>query len=412
LSPARAKKSRASRFETASFLQFCASALGLMLFWTAAFGSLLAALGGFVGATAGSADLLLVAVSAFWAGLLLLPSAAYSLARLTRLTVPTLQIEEKRRNLLFSFGFSLLPVILLIGALTLDSSLAVLLSPLHVIAASLSVGLMLWLALRELPLGSAQLRWGGLASGLTAAPLFAITLEIFAGAVLGALGLFYLSLQPGHLQALTNTLQTATAQGDLSQLEPILRSLLSDPVIISLITVNFALFVPLIEELIKPIAVWLLVWGRELTPAQGFGLGALSGAGFALFENLFSGASAAAWPTAAFIRIGATAFHIATSALMGWAIVRAKAESRYFGVFAVYAFNILLHSLWNGAIVLTTLSAPEIGLGDSLPFRATAAMPLILALVTLISIAILYVMNGRLGGRAQPAVRGKPPTRS
>ena len=81
-----------------------------------------------------------------------------------------------------------------------------------------------------------------------------------------------------------------------------------------------ALIVPLLEELFKPIGVWLLV-GRKPSPAQGFAAGLLSGAGYALFENFSLGASAGEdWAMVVVARIGTSLIHIVTAGLMGWAL--------------------------------------------------------------------------------------------
>lgn len=411
MSQARPKAKASAKFEWPSFLQFAVSAFALVAFWTTALGTLFLALTGyFSGEISGALDLLLVAAGAFWVGVLLIPSSAYSLARLLGKQIPTFSLRENRRKLSTGFLFSMLPLLLLCGALMLERNLSLLLSPIHVAVASLTVGMLLWLGLHNLQLGSPQLRWGAFASGLTAAPFIAISLELVVGLGLAVLGIAYAAINPELMQSLLHLQQVAPQlQADPEQLLPLLHDFLADPIILSLIVANFALFVPLIEELIKPIAVWAVIWGRKLSPAQGFGLGLLSGAGFALIENLFSGASVAAWPATAAVRIGATAFHVVTSGLMGWALVRAKEQGRIFAVFAVYAFNILLHSLWNGVVILTSLgSLGSSGLGGNfLPFDVPDSAPLILLFVALLSVSILIWMNRRL----QPAVAVPNPVR-
>jgi hypothetical protein len=279
-----------------------------------------------------------------------------------------------------------------------------LLAPLHIAVASITTGFLLWLGIRNLDIGSPQLRWGALASGLTLAPLAAITLEVLTGIFLFVIASFYIAIRPELMQALVDLQRNAQFVQDPALLIQHLHVFLSDPLVLGLVLANFALFVPLIEELIKPIAVWAVIWGRQLTPAQGFGLGLLSGAGFALLENLFSGATTVGWAETASIRIGATAFHIVTSGLMGWALVRAKEQGRYLGVFAVYAFNILLHAAWNGVVVLTALAEfGGSGAGGFLPFAVPDSATLILLFVTLLSVSILLMLNRRLQPAAAPA---------
>ena len=106
----------------------------------------------------------------------------------------------------------------------------------------------------------------------------------------------------------------------------------------------------MIEEQIKPIGVWLLA-GRQLTPAEGYALGALSGAGYALVESLFLTSSGQDWTVIILARIGTSAVHILTAGLMGWALATAWGEARYLRLGAVYLLAVLIHGLWNGLTI-------------------------------------------------------------
>lgn len=382
-------------------MQFAGSSFGLTLFWSTAVGGFaLAVFSLLSSAPQDAANLLLVAAAALWAGLLLLPSAAYSLAALLQRSLRRLQLPANLVRL-FPLGVPvLLAVAILLGNLAQQQGqLTLLLSPLHVAAATLSVAWFAWLGLRKLQLGSAQLGWGSLASGLVAAPFIAIFFEFAGGLLLIAIAILYVATNPAlsreilHIQSML-----PAVENDPERLLQLLDGFINDPIILSLIVTNFSLFVPLIEELAKPVAVWLLVWRGKLSNAQGFGIGLLGGAGFALMENLFSGAQTLDWTGTAVARIGATAFHIATAGLMGWAIVRAKNEGRYLAVFVVYAINILLHGLWNGVIILQSFSPS----GASADFSTAGA--LILLTVAGISIGILAYMNRKL----QPALAAMP----
>jgi hypothetical protein len=383
-----------------SALQFAGSSFGLTLFWSTAVGGFaLAVFSLLSSAPQDAANLLLVAAAALWAGLLLLPSAAYSLAALLQRSVRRLQLPATLGRLLPLAIPVLLGTAILLGSLAQQGQLALLLSPLHIAAATLSVAWFVWLGLRRLQLGSAQLGWGSLASGLVAAPFIAIFFEFAGGLLLVAIALVYVATNPAlsremlHIQSML-----PVVENDPERLLNLLDAFINDPIILSLMVTNFSLFVPLIEELAKPVAVWLLVWRGKLSNAQGFGIGLLGGAGFALMENLFSGAQTLDWTGTAVVRIGATAFHIATAGLMGWAIVRAKNEGRYLAVFVVYAVNILLHGLWNGVIILQSFSPS----GASADFSTAGA--LILLAVAGISVGILAYMNRKL----QPAPAATP----
>ncbi|MCK4488683.1 MAG: PrsW family intramembrane metalloprotease, partial [Anaerolineales bacterium] len=109
------------------------------------------------------------------------------------------------------------------------------------------------------------------------------------------------------------------------------------------------------EELIKPIAVWFLL-GRNLTPREGFLLGAAAGAGYALFENLTIAADADIWTFVVISRIGTAAIHILTTALVGWGLASARTEKRYLRLLMSLIASVSLHGVWNGLNILTALA--------------------------------------------------------
>jgi hypothetical protein len=111
--------------------------------------------------------------------------------------------------------------------------------------------------------------------------------------------------------------------------------------------------VPLIEETLKPIGLWLLA-GRCLTPAEGFTGGILSGAGFALFENLGNASiGGEGWSTLVTVRISTVLLHVLTTGLTGWALASAWSEKRYLRLGLAFAISVVLHGLWNGMAVLS-----------------------------------------------------------
>lgn len=365
--------------------------MGLLLFWTSALSAAIYGLYqlAFEPGENSVVDMLLVSAGLFWAGALLLPSVANSLSRLVGRPILNFRFEKLNNLFIALLLLAIYIAAVVVGHLAIQVRGWPLigLPPIHVLAATIPLGLLLWSAIRNLDLGSAQRRWGALASGLTLAPGLAIIFEILAGGVLLLIGAIYIAFNP----ELSNSLDT------VQNLEFLPPELLRDPVIVTLLLANFAIAVPLIEELTKPIAVWLLMWKRPLTPASGFGLGLLSGAGFALLENLLSGASVNHWAGTTTVRIGATAFHLATSALMGWALVRAKNEGRIFLLMGVYSFNILLHGLWNGIVVFFSLRAADTSASSAfLPFELPVISSFVLLLIAIVSIAILAAMNRRL----------------
>jgi hypothetical protein len=114
--------------------------------------------------------------------------------------------------------------------------------------------------------------------------------------------------------------------------------------------------VPLIEEVFKPVGVWLLI-GRRWRPAAGFAAGALSGAGYALFESLALSSRGIEWATLATARMGTGVIHIFTAALTGWGLVMAWERRRFVTLGLAYLAAVLIHGLWNGLTLFSTYAA-------------------------------------------------------
>jgi RsiW-degrading membrane proteinase PrsW (M82 family) len=127
--------------------------------------------------------------------------------------------------------------------------------------------------------------------------------------------------------------------------------------------------------------------------------GILSGAGFALYENLaFTTLGLSIWLEAVLLRIGAAVLHIGTTAFLGWALARAWSRKQYAGLGITYAGAVLFHGLWNA---LALLSAT----GELVDFGFTMAVPLesigLAAMLGLPTLALamlvaLLVANARL----------------
>ena len=208
---------------------------------------------------------------------------------------------------------------------------------------------------------------------------------ILLAAVLG------LAARPELLEQLSS--QLSTVQNDPASAESFIQGLLLQPGVIPGVLLYTSLLVPLIEELLKPLAVWLLAW-RRLDPRQGFILGMLSGAAFALIEavSALSMAASSGWWSLAVSRAGTSLLHITTSGLMGWAIARAFSTRKILPLAGVYALAVGIHGLWNASAIFE-------GLKPLLPMQwklnGVLAAPMLIILV-LIMLLILLGTNRRL----------------
>jgi RsiW-degrading membrane proteinase PrsW (M82 family) len=166
--------------------------------------------------------------------------------------------------------------------------------------------------------------------------------------------------------------------------------------------IYIAVLVPAIEEIFKPVGVWL--FAGKLSPAQGLTLGALSGAGYGLIETVGVTTQTSEWASLLFSRIGTGLLHITTSALMGAAIVLAWRERRYLRLLGTYLLAMLLHGLWNSLAIIFTFSTIA-ELFEQPGVLGTIQSPLIIALVLLavLLFAILMISNLRMRKTVSPS---------
>jgi hypothetical protein len=349
---------KSNKSHSYSIWQGVLSALAVLTLWM--LGLLLIGLGLLGGLSSGGAlnqnlTLFMTAAINLFSGFLVLPSAIYSFFRILGKQPVKIQFPNWLRSplvwiVLFSVSIGL-------GSLVASSDWAWLLLPgLHILGIGLPVLWILYLAVRELPLGSLQRRWGVFASGLVLGPGIIIMFEGAALIFVLALIAIWLSGQPALLEQL-GSLSDWAITPDLNQEELLstLAPILLNPWVVGVVLFFTAVIVPLIEELFKPIGVWLL-FGKKLTPQAGFAAGALSGAGYALFESLALTIGGDGWAVVVLARIGTAAVHILTSAVTGWALVQAWQKRSYMRLLGAYAFGVILHSLWNGLAVISTFA--------------------------------------------------------
>ena len=261
----------------------------------------------------------------------------------------------------------------------------------------LPLGVLLALGTQGLPLGTRWQSWSVLGVGMTLSPLLLLTLEAVVAIILFIGILAYISVQPdlaAEFQAIAEQIMILGPQSQATM--DLLTPFLTRPSVIVTALLFIAVLVPAIEELLKPLGVWLLA--RSLgSPAQGFTLGALSGAGYALIETVGVSGQVSEWGILLFTRIGTGLLHITTSALVGAAIVLAWRERRYLRLIGTYFLAVLLHGLWNAFAILFTFSTLAEFLGQ--PGRLATIQPWIAAAMILLAISLfllLIISNRRM----------------
>ncbi len=248
-------------------------------------------------------------------------------------------------SLIFSWIFSLA-----LGQLsTLNYIFSAITLPwINLFAIGLPILLYIRISLRGMELPTAQRMWSIFGASLIISPSLSIIFEIIAVVVIILLYTLYLRFLPGQ-QVFLNTL-IRTFQSSNQGIEESMRlvaDLFFAPGIAITALATFSLAIPLIEETLKVILIWPII-NRIHCPSEGFALGSLCGAAFALTENFgFSSSGSNDWVANVAIRATVALPHIFNSGLMGWAIVSSW-KNHHYGKFALaFASIFLLHGTWN-----------------------------------------------------------------
>ncbi len=164
----------------------------------------------------------------------------------------------------------------------------------------------------------------------------------------------------------------------------------------------------MIEESLKPAIIWFL--GKHLrAPVEGFVLGILCGAGFALLEGLIAASGATQmWGFALAGRAAASLMHITASGLLGWAIASAQLQKRYGRLIVVYILSVSIHGLWNGSAIVAVYGALRTMVQgtqtDFLSMFFMLAGFMVLVLEFILMLAVLPLINNYLRRISSPRV--------
>ena len=334
------------------------SLLGSFLMLILSFFFALVGFSQFSGQVAGLADptaTLMYAGGIAFTGILLLPSAGYAFLHLIGRQKPAGWQPVRWLPLASLLLIVLLPLVLLAGNwVSVQGRIAWFGLPLlHILAVVIPIFWLLGVGLNGLSVGSRQRMWGVFGTGLALGPALIMFLELALLAVFLGVAVLYISSQPSLADEMTNLIfRLRYAASDQEALLRILQPYATRPAVIASLFAYIALFVPLIEEMIKPIGVWFLL-RRKLAPVDGFAAGLLSGAGYALFENILLSSSDSNWMSLVLARVGTGAVHMFTASLVGWALVSAWSQGRYLRLGLSFALAVLIHSTWNGLTLFT-----------------------------------------------------------
>lgn len=224
--------------------------------------------------------------------------------------------------------------------------------PFYLLAIAAPVCFFIRLASGGLNIGSRLRAWGALFTSMSFGVILSALAEILL-VVLGLVGVgIYLGLRPEQAFAFKQLMDQLGNASSMDRMLDLIGPWLTNPLITLLALVFFSGFTPLIEETAKSAAVWA-VFDRLDSPAQGFVIGALSGAGFGLLESLLASVTPDAnWASTLLVRGGSTMMHIMASSLAGWGIASFRAQKSFGRLAGGYSLSLLLHSAWNASVVL------------------------------------------------------------
>jgi RsiW-degrading membrane proteinase PrsW (M82 family) len=286
-------------------------------------------------------------------GLLLIPSAVDAGRHLFG-QPPPIQIHWRK----VAWITPVAPLLLLLGyGIQIGPGWTKIFFPLiHVLANAAVVFWLLGFVRRKIPDQGVSRFWGSFASGLGFTPLLAFFLEVLILVGIALIWIGLSDLMPGFNQALLDLVVLVRSPSDDPQdLQRALEVFAAQRGVLFTLFSYVALLIPVVEELLKPAAVWLLR-RRYLEPWEGFVLGATSGAGYALFENLTIGAAAEIWTFITLTRLGTAAVHMFTAGMMGWGLASTFKEKKLRRIISAFVGAVAVHGIWNGLNILAAIS--------------------------------------------------------
>jgi len=293
---------------------------------------------------------------------------------------------------------------LALGSILLKNGQLTILMPLvDLFVVALPLIWILAFALRKTRAGSVQSFWGLVTGSIfTTMPLVLVIEGLLVVGVIAAIGLSAV-LAPGFSNLIYNFSQSTSSSQDLTtQLINLLTPMLSSPGVLYAAVFGFGIVIPLIEEFLKPLLLWAFV-KRNLTPAEGFGIGLVCGASFAFIESLFAlnGATDATFLATSLGRTGTSLLHTFNTGMMGWAIASTWQDGKGIRIGLVYTGAVLLHGTWNFFALLLGYSSLPISLPASVSSLASA-VPWMLGLLVVWMLTILFEMNRKLQAENPP----------
>ncbi len=218
----------------------------------------------------------------------------------------------------------------------------------HVIAALTPMLFMSIYVVRQLPLIPWRRIWGQFTGGLWISPMIALVIELLAALPFLFLLFAYVLTEVDPLDFIDPL--TSGAPLDENYVEAELQFLFDQPLLIISVILFVTVLVPLLEELIKTIALWPML-RRGLSPLYAFVGGAIAGGAYGMFEAFFLVQPGEGWAGLMIARAGATLMHMITTAITSLGLSLAIQRKKWTTAPRYYFYAVLLHGLWNVAAI-------------------------------------------------------------
>lgn len=339
--------------------------------------------------------------------LLLMPSTILAAIRLMGKSIP--EIRTPHMFQVARIGFLSVPLFIGAGYLvSKNAGLSAFILPwLQLIVVALPLLWVFETGRRNLPSFNLQQSWGFFSFSVTVTMPLIIVIEFLLVTGIVIFSLIFLGLtNPSFLNQLSITFERiANTNPDRDTIIRILRPYINQPSVMYAFFGIMAGLIPLLEEALKPLALWFFS-GRSLTPRQGLVGGMICGAAFALLESLGAMASPGTeeWTAVAIGRVGTGILHVTASGLMGWGMVKGWTEGRYGLMIAAYGLAVSFHALWNTSALMA-------GLGELAQFSPAffgkyegfiLVSPFILVMLAAFMVLWMVKSNHRLQAQAIP----------
>lgn len=333
------------------------------------------------------------ALAATLISVLLMPPVYYAVRSLSgNHSEISLPHNSKPRSSLLVFLFALWVLSLLLGETLVRqggwTQLGI--PPLLILVVGLPLFLIVQIGQSGIPAANPRRDWGALSFGLVITPAVVVLIEIVVIITILILALVLVASQPEIMERLNISAQRLiNSEMNPEVIQRVIHPYLQQPEVLFAILAIGAGLVPVIEELLKPLALWPLIH-RLKSPQEGFSIGILCGAGFALFESMGIMTTAATenWAMLATTRAGIGLLHIVTTGLVGWGLASAWQREQYARLGVIFLLAVILHSVWNifglliGIVPFLETGNAATRLGEIAPLALVALMVTLFLLLT------------------------------